>query len=372
MEQQRSLSNRLIRLAFLGALIPTIVTANTSLESRALQCGEILENSVSMIEDLDCRDHAGPALIIRGTNKVRLNGNGFRIFGPSSDVGVLVASDAAIIERLELQGWSQGIGIFVVDSESVVLRNNILVGQRQGIHVYAGQRNVNRLRLEGNVITDNGSVGLFVTDSGLFEVVRPVLRNNYFARANDAAIAVRAARLYINDCQGNVFRDTSTGIDFRGGRLTLENVDLSASGLLRQQVYVADATKVRVINSRFQADSPLLNTGERTGLNLYRVQHVVVRGSAFVGQDTGVKIATDNSVKTKVRAVDNQFLDNEGYALFLQSYDSTAFGRVRIKRNVFSGQGIDENIVIAAGTQIGPDSRIVDNEMDDEQDLQLE
>jgi hypothetical protein len=186
-------------------LIPPAFAAPTSADSvnrpaRTLQCGEIVDDNLTMQADLVCPGFAGKVLTLKGTRHV-LNGNGHRIIAPNAQVGVWIEGSWNEVRDLEVSGLNHGVAISAADTPYLEIRRSIFNDNQVGIRLEATRTEMQGIWIHDNQVRHSSQFGILASQSARGHIRLPQFWQNDLSQSRRQAfhLEVSSARLSLHD-----------------------------------------------------------------------------------------------------------------------------------------------------------------------------
>jgi len=299
-----------------------------------LQCGDVITTNSRLTEDLVCPNTDGFALVVVGDN-ITLDGNGFKILAPNAGAGLFVQGSENTVRNLGVQG-GRAFGIFAYNSPGIKILNNDTSFNQVGIEIYTDAPVVSGAVVRGNKSVGNAAYGVRTGQGNLGQIVNPKISGNDFSDSGSFGMAIAATRYEMDGRRVyNRLRGSENGIFLVSGSFSLHHFSLRSEKLLKTQIFAQNAAYVRIADADVSSTLSPEPSEERTGVDLYRVgKFKLVRVKAH-GNDTGLRLQTEQGVSPDGDIQDCDFAGHAYAGISIISYDATPYGRIKLKCNNF-------------------------------------
>lgn len=316
-------------------------------------CEGLAKGTVHFLENLSCAtpNHVGLEV---WADKASVEGHGFAIRSPGSEIGLFVVGSGTAVRNLEVSGVS-GYGLMAYDTNGFKLQNNRLRGNLVGANIYTDSATTTGLEVSGNDMSGNAFSALIFSGDGV-RTDNPSISGNSFANTGGYAVAIDAQNAALNGSQNNVYSGSRGALYLSSGNFTITNLDLSRSGATGPQIFVDSAQNLSVSNVNLTYTAPALSSQEREALHLYRVGTATVSKLTVTNSDVGFKATTEMGTNTVINLTGSTLTNAKTAAVMLQSWDSTSFGKVSITGNKLTGAPAGYSIWTVGATSLGAGS----------------
>ncbi len=310
-------------------------------------CGDVITDSITIANDLNCPSVTGYALQVVGSN-ITVNANGKKISAPNAAAGLYVEGDNNTIANFNVQGVVNGHGMMAYNSSNLKVIANNFSNNRIGIMVYADEVIKNPIIMT-NKASNNSFAGveMFYDEPGSIE--NPIITLNEFKNSGEFAVYLKADKVNLaytrNDLSGSSSAFYLTGGDFR-----IENLPLTNQLIHKRHFMVESVSSVVFKDVDLTSLAPATADQDRIAIDMYRVEKFAMSDVTIKNHDVGVKIATDGGVSTSGSIVDTSFSGMSFAGLYAVSWDDTALGTIKIVDSEFKLSA--NGIVAAEGTLV--------------------
>ncbi len=336
--------------------IPTLIIFNFlffSSNSFALQCGETIQTSITLTQDLNCPNTTDFALNIIGDN-ISVNGNGHAIYAPLAIAGIFVHGLSPNISGFVITGIQTGTGIFVYDSPGVSLHQNQSTNNMYGIRIYADTTSMNTVTIASNTLSNNSVFGIYVSHSFQGSIGHPVIIANDLSQSGSFALFVEADEFEVTMAGANSLFESTSGIYLKGGNFLIHDISLLDESIRHVGIFVDSAKSLGVSNLDVSTSLTPLPSEEQIGLDIYRTPSFVITQFTANGNDVGLKLETEAQVNTTGTVNCSHLSNNQAAGIMFSSYDSTIYGSVALNGVIFTETDPSKNVLISNGTIANP------------------
>jgi len=294
-------------------------------------CGDIIESSITVANDLNCPDVRGFALRVSGNNIV-INGNGKKISAPNAAAGIYVEGDGNTVANYNVQGVSNGYGVLAYNASYVNLLNNNFSRNLIGMMIYADNGDLLHPLIANNTSTNNSFAGLRTYSDEPGQIIDPIIIRNDFRSSGEFAVylKVESATLSENELTKNLVAGSNNGYYLKSGTFKVKNMDLSKQLINKRHFFVYNAKSISFENVDVSSIAPRSLNQDRMAIDLYRVEKFKMKNVKAFNNDVGLKLETENGVSTEGSLTDCKFSNQSFAGSHIVSYDNTAYGTIKI------------------------------------------
>ena len=306
-----------------------------------IACGDIISQSITVANDLNCPDVTGFALRILGSN-ITINGNGHKISAPSASAGIYVEGESNIVANFDVQNISSGYGLLAYNANGVKILSNNFSKNSIGIMLYTDRDVTANVLIQGNRAQSNSFAGIRTFSDKPGKIVNPTIRNNDLRFSGEFAIYVKAETYNIDGDDNNNLSGSSNGYYLKSGDFKVNDLDLSRQLINKRHFFVDSARTISFKDVDVSTFAPLNFSQERQGIDLYKVGSFKMDNVVAKNHYVGLKLETEGGVSTSGQLINCQFANQTFSGVYVISYDDTAYGTIRFtnaKFNLLSGVG---------------------------------
>jgi hypothetical protein len=299
-----------------------------------VNCGDRIEESVEIVNDLYCPNTTGFALIIAGKN---ISVKGKKIVAPNAAAALYVEGSNISIRGFDAQGVTDGYGVLAYNTPGIRIKDNNFSNNHIGIMVYTDGLALNDIKIEDNKATHSKVAGIRTGFDAPGEVNNPYISENDVSYSKSYSLLIEAKNL-TNLTDDNNMRNSANGIYIEGEQVLLRNLDFSSdsercrrnrtnNSVFGVTIFIANALNVNVSNVNVSNR----RAGEETiGLDLYRVANFNIRGLVADYNMAGLKLETELGTAPSGTVSSCSFKRNGLAGVLIQSYDGSPYGVVKI------------------------------------------
>ena len=311
-----------------------------------VNCGDIITSSAKIANDLNCPNTTGFALLVEGNN-ISVDGNGHKITAPNAAAGLYVQGSGVSVSAFQINGISNGYGIFAYSSPAVSIRNNNVSQNQTGIMLYTDNLQMSSVSVSGNIATGNSLFGVRSGQDGSGNIDNPKIQNNDFSNSGSYAMLITASKYEVNGCDRNKLSGSTNGIYLKTGQFNIHDISLTKEDIKKIEIFVDSASFVKVSNVDLSSRIPGDSNQERIGMDLYRVSQFDIWFLAAYNNDAGLKFETENGVSPTGNIRGCNIGGQTVAGIIFVSYDTTQYGSVHMAGNAFQETGSVQNILLA-------------------------
>lgn len=316
---------------------------------KTVSCGDVITESITLGNDLNCPDTTGYALKIIGDH-IKVDGERHVIYAPRAVAGVYVQGTGVTLSSIRVQGVSGGSGVFAYDSPGLTLNQNSFSNNGTGIYLYAEKTVMKDVRVSRNTASKNTLFGIRTGQDGSGSIVDPYISGNDFSESGSYAMFIDASHDVLGLCERNNLTRSTNGIYLKGGVFLIHNLSLSREEIQKTAIFVDSAKSLTATNLDLSSVLPVDSNQERFGLNLYRVGSFAIRNLVSNHTDVGLKLDTDSGVSSHGSIRSCVFWNNAFAGIMIRSYDGTPYGVLDFAHNRFLENSPASKIFTTAGT----------------------
>jgi hypothetical protein len=323
-------------------------------------CGGLALTSVHLLQNLTCTAPNHVGLEVMGHGKYVVNGHGYAIKSPGSEIGLFVMGDNGVVEQLSVSNVAGGYGMMAYDTNGLQLVSNRFSQNLVGAYIYTDNANTTKIVVKRNDMSGNAFSALIFSGDGK-QTDNPQISSNDFGNTGGYAISIDAKNASFSGAQDNYYNGSKDALYLLNGNFSVSNLDLSKSGALGPQIFADSAASLSVSNTNLTYSATAAQSQERTALHLYRVGSVNVSGLTVTNSDVAFKATTENGTSTAINLTNSTLTGATTAAVMLQSWDSTIMGKTVITGNNLSGAPANYSIWQVNNIALGAGSNILGN-----------
>ncbi|MAF77056.1 MAG: hypothetical protein CME63_05110 [Halobacteriovoraceae bacterium] len=290
--------------------------------SFALECGQVLNETTVMTEDLDCSNYQGYSAL-KLTGEMTLRGNGFKVISPNTSVGVYAEYGGKVkVVDLEVQGNAQSVGIVGYRVEKLVVKRSKVSDVRIGVDFYAEEDfNCDRLKVvESDLSSNQYGIKVFSPNCEY----APNIKDTDLSFSKEYALNIKARKVRITGLKSNIFDGSKRGLLLSGSEIVaIKDLELADSAIEGTQAFIYDSGKVNIRRSQFGN-----NLSE--GIHIYDAAQVRITNVEVANSDVGIKVATEK-VATDFKGRSISSAGNTTAGVILTSYGDIKFSEINFK-----------------------------------------
>lgn len=323
-------------------------------------CGGLALGSVHQLQNITCTDTNHVALEVIAQGNYVVDGHGYSVKSPGSEIGLFVTGDNGIVRNMDVSMVAGGYGMMAYDTNGLQLAGNRFRQNLVGANIYTDNADTSNVQVLGNDMSGNAFSALIFSGDGK-QTDNPAIELNNFGNTGGYAVSIDAKNASFSDRQLNNYSGSKDALYLLNGNFTVSSLDLSKSGALGPQIFVDSAKSLNVTNTNLTYTATAATSQERTALHLYRVGSVNVSALTVKNSDVAFKATTENGVSTVIKLTNSTLTNAATAAVMLQSWDATSLGKTVITGNNLSGAPTGYNIWLVGNTALASGSSLTGN-----------